>query len=124
MLILYHQRKSLKSNLFLEFLLIYIWLSCRRLKSPLSQLYTLCQHFGLTDPGEGLSLAKWIVVSGDRTAIACIAIEVHDYQYHSNSNPISYFVKRHKDLSLFPTYPTRNLFHGLLSIGNFLMTSN
>ena len=41
-----------------------------------------------------------------------------------SSNPISYFVKRHKDLSLFPTYPTRNLFHGLLSIGNFLMTSN
>ena len=36
-------------------------------------------HKAWVDPGEVYSLAKWIAVSGNRTAIACAAIEVHDH---------------------------------------------
>ena len=54
------------------------------------------QHLGLTTqfPSQGMgwprrkvhSLAKWIVVSGNRIAIACVTIEVHD---HYTTAPLS-----------------------------------
>ena len=79
--------------------------------------YRLCksvsrQHLGMTTqfPSQGMgwprakvySLAKWIAVSGDQTAIACVAFKVDD---HYTTVPISY-----------KAYLVRKIFHTIYNL--------